>query len=115
MAARWREEERRAFVASGPALSGPVGERAELQKGRALQSTVPLPPPPFSSVSLRNRPDIPKSPAGNLEIDQEASLPASWASSSKGHSAPGLFGQARGPRLLNTAALLELSSQAPPS
>lgn len=34
----------------------------------------PPPPPPSSSVSLGSRPDIPKSPAENLEIAPEASL-----------------------------------------
>ena len=68
-----REDEGRAFVASsGPAWSGPVGKGAELEKGRAFLSTGFLPPPPLGSVLLKSRPDIPKAPAGNREIDGEA-------------------------------------------
>lgn len=45
------EDEGRAFVASsGPAWSGPVAKGAELEKGRAFQSTGFLSPPPLPSV-----------------------------------------------------------------
>lgn len=72
-----REDEGRAFVASsGPAWSGPVGKGAELEKGRAFLSTGFLPPPPLRSVLLKSRPDIPKAPAGNREIDGEAGVSA---------------------------------------
>lgn len=83
----WRDSEERALVASfRPCLVWPCWRKGGLSRaeGRCLR------PPLSGSLRAWSRPDIPKSPTGNQERAQEASLPAVWAGSSKARPDPGL-------------------------